>query len=864
MIDPKDVVRYERFLRYGAAMHDARESLVEFARFTSPHDRFPDDPDRSLFLRARHFEIMGKALEAVEERVRQPAKKREKRNLILNAPVRHGKACADDTPVLTPAGWRQHGDLAAGDTVFGLDGKPARVLGTRRWEPDMLRVTFSDGESVVVHRNHEWTVRDCGAGGRPFKTLETHEMAARGLWAEKTRARFDLPMAAPLEFPEAILPAHPYVLGAWLGDGAKDTHRIHGVDEEIFDAIEAAGYRRSAGGAHATTGVLWRDYAGSRRGPGSREQLSEQLHRLGLLGKKRIPELYLRASIDQRMQLLAGLIATDGSMDRRGRCRIVTAEPDLAEDILDLCRGLGFRSYRMEQAPHLSTSGIQGRRPAITIGFQVTREIPCRVPRKRAKRIARPRPVSIRAIEPATASGCQSIQVDRADGLYLVGKTLLPTHNTLFATQKMAAWFWGRNPDLELMMATYGDKFAKQYRADVATNLRSQRFRQAFPDFTLVEEGSDELLNHLGKRQYYLGRRSPTNGRGFNLGLIDDPIKDDREAKFQAYRDDVWEWLIYTLMNRAHDDRACLVITSARWHEDDIVGRLTDPTNPAYPREVAETFELINLPALAVDDDDLLGRKPGEALWPERHSAEALGKKARDMPVMFSALFQGNPTPAEGVFYHTDDLRTYSRRDLPTDLRYYGASDHAVSTKQTADRTCAGIFGISSDGYAYIMPDLCWRKIDADIAVEEMIRLMRTFNPLWWYAEAGHITRSIGPFLAKRMQEELLAVPIVEEPAIGDKVQRAQSARARCSQGRILFPEEAPWWPAAKDELLKFPNGRHDDFVDFLSIIGMKLEMHVSPGRTRAVQKGPPPGSWAALKAQFTEQDRQAARRPWQ
>lgn len=524
-MNPKDLIRYERFLRYADAMQAARDSLVDFARFTSPHDKFPDDPERSLFMRARHFELIGHVLEEIEARVRQPRTRKQKRNVIINAPVRHGK--------------------------------------------------------------------------------------------------------------------------------------------------------------------------------------------------------------------------------------------------------------------------------------------------------------------------------------------------TLFCTLKMSAWFAGRNPDLELMVATYGDKFAKQYRSDVADIMRSHRFRQVFPEFGLAYEGTDELINHLGKRLYYLGRRSPTNGRGFNLGIIDDPIKDDREAKYQAYRDDVWEWLIYTLMNRAHDDRACLVITSARWHEDDIIGRLTDPTNPAYPREVAETFDVINLPALAVDDDDPLGRKEGEALWPDRHSAEALGVKARDMPVMFSALYQGNPTPAEGVFYQVEDLKTYRRAELPKELSYYGASDHAVSTKAVADLTCAGIFAISSDGYAYVMPDILWRRVDSMTAVEEMLRLMRTFSPLWWYAEAGHITRSIGPFLEKRKQEEGIHTPIIEDPAVADKMQRAQSARARCAQGRILFPEEAPWWPRAKEELLKFPNGRHDDFVDFLSIIGMKLEMHIAPSRPRSKKEELNPRSWAALKAQFKEQDRQQNARSW-
>lgn len=428
---------------------------------------------------------------------------------------------------------------------------------------------------------------------------------------------------------------------------------------------------------------------------------------------------------------------------------------------------------------------------------------------------------------------------------------------TELCTWRTTAWMTGRNPQWDMIVATYGEEFAKDFATHVKDIINGQRFRQIFPDYYLVKEGAQQLTNHIGKNLFFLGRRSPTTGRGANCILVDDPIKDDREVTYQAYRDDVWAWFTKTLLTRRHNDEARIVITSSRWHDDDVVGRITDKTNPSYSKDFADGWTILNLPALAEDDDDPLGRKPGEALWPERFKASHLKEMRSIDATAFSALYQGNPTPESGAFYQRDGIHTYDRGEFPEEARWFCASDHAVDTKQVSDRTCMGPFAVGPDGTAYVHWDLVWKRMGAADQVEEMLRLIRTHKPLWWYAERGHISKSVGPFLKKRMEEESLYTTMVEDPPVADKMQRAQSARARCAQGKIRFPAFAPWWPQAKLELLKFPNGRHDDFVDFLSIIGMKLQSHVS-GSVREKKGAPTPGSWAALKAQFARQDRAA------
>jgi predicted phage terminase large subunit-like protein len=157
-------------------------------------------------------------------------------------------------------------------------------------------------------------------------------------------------------------------------------------------------------------------------------------------------------------------------------------------------------------------------------------------------------------------------------------------------------------------------------------------------------------------------------------------------------------------------------------------------------------------------------------------------------------------------------------------LRYYAASDHAVSLEQKRDKTCMGVIGIDDKEDIWILPDLVWRQIDGETQVEAMLDLMQRYRPQTWWAEKGHISLSIGPFLRKRMNETKTYVAIDERVPTRDKMTRSQAIQARMSMKKVHFPAFAGWYSDAVDELLNFPNGRNDDFVDFISWVGIGLD----------------------------------------
>jgi predicted phage terminase large subunit-like protein len=189
--------------------------------------------------------------------------------------------------------------------------------------------------------------------------------------------------------------------------------------------------------------------------------------------------------------------------------------------------------------------------------------------------------------------------------------------------------------------------------------------------------------------------------------------------------------------------------------------------------------------------------------------------------------------------FRRENVRYYTKDELPENLRVYGASDHAVGTKQKNDPTCMGTVGVDMQSNIYFL-DLFWQRAQTDRVVEQMLTFAELRRILLWWAEAGHISKSIGPFLRKRMNEREVYLNIREITPSQDKPTRAQSFAGRFAMGKVYFPKDAWWTERAVNELLAFPNGLHDDFVDFCSMIGQGLQSQIAPGKSSGKKKPQP------------------------
>ena len=790
----------------------ARDSLKAFTLLTMPDPEDVDDVNKSLYDSAWHHEAIDEVLEKVE--------RGELLRVIITMPPRHGKLLAHSTPVLTTEGWKTHGELRVGDQVFGPDGKPTEVVWLSEEDAATLEVELSNGDFVKCHPNHEWTVFD--RSRFKWRTLEAREIAGR---AVNDRVTFQLQNIAPVEFAPRELVMAPYALGAWLGDGTSSkpwiTHAAS--DVAVVEAIAANGYEVSRRYVHSVTGVVSTVFAGPR--PNCPSIFWKALRALNLVNNKHIPEAYFTSSVEQRLELLAGLIDTDGSVDREnGRVMFSNANSALMADVYRLVTELGMRPYVSRYEPTKSTSGIQGKQLIYQLGFQPTMEVPCRLPRKKINRVIAQRRVGIVAVRPCAPERGRCIQVDRADGLYLVGRRLVPTHNSEKASRRFPAWFMGRDPYRQIIFATYGADFAEDFGRKVREVIQMPTYRQVFPRVSLKQgsKAADRMETDAGGMAVFIGVGGPATGRGADLLLIDDPFKNREEAESAVNRDKVWNWFTSTAYTRLMPGGRIVIILT-RWHEDDIVGRIF--SEDYVPKEEADKWFRLDLPAIIEE-----GTENERALWPTRYSLETLkSTRAFIGERDWNALYQQRPTPPEGAFFKNDMIHTYGREEYAKALkncRKYMGGDLALGDTKKHDSSCVGVALVDENDDILISPDLYWDRKKADQSVETIIDMMLRHEPMstWW--EKGQIEKAIGPFLFKRMAERKCYSHVQALPVHGDKGARASAIRGRMSMGKVKFPKFAPWFPRAKEQMLKFTGSgddAEDDFCDFISTIGQGL-----------------------------------------
>ncbi len=328
-----------------------------------------------------------------------------------------------------------------------------------------------------------------------------------------------------------------------------------------------------------------------------------------------------------------------------------------------------------------------------------------------------------------------------------------------------------------------------------------------------TDQGSEYLAAGVGKS--IAGFRA-------DLGLIDDPVGSREDAYSETIQRRNYNWYKTDFRTRLKPG-AKVILIQTRWHELDLAGCLL--------RDEPGEWTIVHLPLIALANDPL-GRAPGEMLWNDYLDAQYL-KDAQKDAMNFSALYQGDPTPQDGDFFKREWVEpfAYEANELPPlkNLRIYVTSDHAVSEKEEADFTCIIPFGVDDNDVIWILPDVFWGKVNAMDAVDQILAIGSRRKPITWWMEDEKITKSIGPFLRLKMRETSNYFVVEPIKPTRDKQTRAQSIRGRLNAGMVRFPRFADWYPNALAQLMKFPAGAHDDFIDPLAYIGLALD-RLAPG----------------------------------
>jgi predicted phage terminase large subunit-like protein len=440
------------------------------------------------------------------------------------------------------------------------------------------------------------------------------------------------------------------------------------------------------------------------------------------------------------------------------------------------------------------------------------------------------------------------------------------------------AWLQGNNPYRHSILGSYNQDFANEFGSEVRAIMQSPVYRQIFPNVKLRQggEAKDLLVTEEGGKMAFVGVGGSGSGKPADDFVVDDPYRGAQDAYSLAYREQVWAWFNGVVMARTHDDTSVLIVHT-RWHQDDLIGRIADPTHPernGLYAGIEKRWTYINLPAVVTDpglaaaldltlepptDPDVIeqfGKVPMSALWPGRKSLPLMAEARQADIRTFESLYMGRPSPEEGSYFKSDYLKEYDRGDLPKRLRYYGASDHAVSKKQNRDLSCLGCVGIDENDEIWVLPDLVWQRMETDKTVEELIAQFKIHKPMAWWMENELISKSFGPFLRKRMRAEKTWTLLDPVTPAADIETRARSIQGMMALQMVHFPRFVPWWGTARQQLLNFPASTHDDFVAWLALIGLGLVKQIKPGTLKEDKKEPPAGSMAWILRKADEKAR--------
>jgi len=397
-----------------------------------------------------------------------------------------------------------------------------------------------------------------------------------------------------------------------------------------------------------------------------------------------------------------------------------------------------------------------------------------------------------------------------------------PRHGkSTLASISFPAWHLGRNPSHEFISCSYSGSLAMGFSRKVRQLLREPNYKTAFSKTRLDpdSQSAEAWLTTDGGGYVAAGVGGGITGKGAHILVIDDPVKNREDAESQNNRESNHDWYTSTAYTRLAPGGGVLVILT-RWHDDDLAGRLLKTSS----ENDGDEWEVVSYPARAEVDE--VYRKAGEALHRERYNEEALDRIERAVgPRDWSALYQQNPVADDGDYFTRTMIQYYDQDDIDLDrMRFYCAWDLAIGKKDRNDYSVGMVVGIDEEDSIYVV-DVVRGRFDGFELVEQILDLYELWKPSIVGLEKGHIEMALGPFLEKRVRERGLTEAYFKELKTGrrDKEARARAIQGRMQQGMVHFPRNEQFTGPLIAELLRFPNGVHDDQVDTLAWLGLMM-----------------------------------------
>ena len=396
-------------------------------------------------------------------------------------------------------------------------------------------------------------------------------------------------------------------------------------------------------------------------------------------------------------------------------------------------------------------------------------------------------------------------------------------------SQMLPCWAMGRNPYLKIVQTGYAESLTVDHSRKARDILASNRFNEVFPDvhhnpategqrtIATARQTAHEWGTTQGGNYYAVGVGGGLSGRGFSIGIIDDPLKDRFEAASKLKRDRVWDWYrsaFYPAQDSDHiRQRAAIIICMTRWDVDDLTYRVQQITEDLEDK--LENWTVLSMPAVtdSAGNGCDFTNPTAKALWPERYPLRIL-KRIREVIGQreFSAQFQQSPRPQDGNTLDSSKLIMINEDQLPVLEMQCRMWDLAFTDTKGSDFVSGMRMGIDADGDVYLIH-------------------LKRFKGRWLASERGICAQAdtdgiecavgiecngtqTGYFdILKEMLPTRTVLPVLPE---GNKEMRASMWGSRL-QDKKIYCVRGDWNQSLFDEMDYFPNAEHDDIVDSVS-----------------------------------------------
>lgn len=790
----------------------ARDSLAQFMLYTDP---FANSPWGWYVLKEFHRKIIN-VLEKVE--------RWEIKKLMINVPAQHWKQIANYEQVFTTKWRKKHWDLHFWDYVYSPEGKPIMVLWESKETQSEYRITFSNWQTIDCHWNHE---RLLSKNKHDFKVYETKKIAENYIRKEWKNIRriYRLPRINHIELDEQELLIDPYTLWFWLWDWKTNWWGICSPKDELNKVIERIS------GNWLLIWNIWsnKDYDLDNC---TILWLQTKLKELWLFWNKYIPERYIYSSIKQRLELLAWLIDSDWAVfnDKRwnswSRVTITNTNKNIIDWVQNICDLMWWRTYNFKCLPK-SHDDIYPRKTCYQISFNPDMEISTVIERKR--------------IIPSIQKHIWIDKVEKIEWLwmwkcievewwvYLVWSKFIPTHNSSLSSVWYAWWTLWRNPYQHIWLISYSADLSQWFSRKTRELLRWDLYKKLFWDILSVDsQWVEEWNTNKGGSYCAVWVWGSYTGKPATKIIIDDPHKDHEEAQSKIMREKVWNWYLSVATTRITSLTSVIIIMT-RWHEDDLCGKLLE----AEPDERT----VLNIPVFNED---------WTVIRPERHPKEMIDKKRQlQWEPMFQAMYMWDPINEWWWAFKQEYFQYYEKWEIfdeygvkyVKDLQVVTFIDPAISQKQSADDTSiVTVWLDKKNNNVYLIDIRRWKMLPDEI-IDNVFNVYNTFHPQKMWIETNAFQKMLEIEIRKEMKKRNTFFLLEWQTSTMNKEAKIISAlQPRYSNITIFHQKRWKNVDELEAQLLKFPNGKHDDCVDATSMAIMMLSWFMNVKSDKSVK----------------------------